>query len=185
MRLLAALLIVVALAVPVTWSGELAGVSFPDEVTVDDATLVLNGIGLRKKFVVKVYVAGLYLSKKTDDADAALGADGPKRVVMKFMTNKATKKKMDAAWRDGFEANSPEEFGALEKRVNTFAGFFGDMKDGDVIGMTIIPGQGTAVTYNGRDKGVIEGDDFSSALLKVWLGDHPPTDDLKTGMLGG
>ena len=27
--------------------------------------------------------------------------------------------------------------------------------------------------------------DFAAALLKVWLGDHPPADDLKAGMLGG
>jgi len=69
--------------------------------------------------------------------------------------------------------------------VKAFAGLFDDMKDGDVIEMTIIPGGGTSVLLNGEDKGVIEGDDFGASLLKVWLGDHPPTEDLKTGMLGG
>lgn len=185
MRHFSALLLVCILLVPSAWSGELAGVSLPDEVTVGDATLVLNGMGLRKKFVVKVYAAGLYLPSKTSDAGAAVQSDGAKKIVMHFLTNKATKKKMDAAWLEGFEANSPSEFGALEGRVKTFAGLFDDMKDGDVIEMTIIPGGGTSVLLNGKDKGVIEGDDFGAALLKVWLGDHPPTEDLKTGMLGG
>ena len=185
MRQISALFIVCALVVPAVWSGELADVQLPDQVTVGDATLDLNGIGLRKKMWVKVYVAGLYLPSKTADPGDAVSAKGAKKVVMHFLTNKATKKKMDAAWLEGFEANSPAEFGALKERVKTFAGFFGDMKDGDVIEMTIVPGDGTAVLFNGEDKGIIEGEDFGTALLKVWLGDHPPTDDLKNGMLGG
>ncbi len=48
-------------------------------------TLVLNGLGLRTKFVVKVYVAGLYLEQKSSDANAILKADAPKRLVMQFM----------------------------------------------------------------------------------------------------
>jgi hypothetical protein len=103
---------------------------------------------------------------------------------MKFLTNKATKKKMDAAWFEGFEANSPSAYASLEERVKKFADFFGDMKDGDVVEIDLVPGSGTSVTINGDPKGTIAGDDFETALLMVWLGDHPPTDDLKAGLLG-
>ena len=91
---------------------------------------------------------------------------------------------MDAAWVEGFEANSPESFATLEPRVDRFKGCFGDMKDGDVIVMTIVPGEGTHVTLNGAAEGTIEGDDFATALLRVWLGDSPPTAELKAGLLG-
>ncbi|MCK5377655.1 MAG: chalcone isomerase family protein [Acidobacteria bacterium] len=37
---------------------------------------------------------------------------------------------------------------------------------------------------NGELKGTIEGDDFAAALLRVWLGAKPPTEDFKEGMLG-
>jgi hypothetical protein len=104
---------------------------------------------------------------------------------MHFLTNRATKKKMDAAWQEGFEANSPETYSALKERVSRFIGFFGDMKVDDTIELTMVPGEGTAVTLNGGAKGTIEGDDFSAALLLVWLGEHPPTEELKAGMLGG
>ncbi len=66
--------------------------------------------------------------------------------------------------------------------MEQFADFFPDMKDGDVIVLTMVPGAGTTVVLNDDQKGVIEGDDFAEGLLKVWLGDHPPTDDLKVGM---
>jgi len=184
MHRLAVFLVVCALMVPTVWAGELAGVTMTDDVTVGDATLVLNGMGLRKKLWVKVYVAGLYLEKPTADASDAVAMTGPKRVVMHFLTDKAKKKKMDAAWIEGFEANSPANYDALKQRVETFADFFPDMKDGDVVELTMTPGAGTSVTLNGEQKGVVDGDDFAAALLKVWLGDHPPTDDLKSGMLG-
>ena len=177
-------LMVVALTAPVAWAGSLANVTMDDEVTVSGSTLRLNGMGLRKKLWVKAYVAGLYLEEATHDAAAAVNSAGKKRIVMHFLTNKATKKKMDAAWAEGFEANSPGEYKAIEGRVKTFMDYFGDMKVGDVIECTVLPGEGTLVTLNGEKKGTIEGDDFAPALLRVWLGSKPPAEELKNGLLG-
>jgi len=184
MRRIATLLVAFVLAVPVVWAGELAGVTMNDEITVGDATLKLNGMGLRKKMFVKVYVAGLYLEAPTASDAEVVSSPGVKRVVMHFLTNKATKKKMDSAWVEGFEANSPSEYDAIRDRVVEFTNLFGDMKVGDVIEVTVVPDTGTSVVLNGKEKGVIKGDDFGKALLKVWFGDHPPSDDLKAGMLG-
>ena len=185
MRRSAVLLVVFFLMVPAVWAGELADVKMADEITVGDATLQLNGMGLRKKMWVKVYVAGFYLEMPTEDAAEAVNAGGTKRVMMHFLTNKANKKKMDAAWVEGFEANSPSSFDSMADRVKEFADLFGDMKVGDVIELTMVPGNGTTASVNGETVGVIDGDDFATGLLKVWLGDHPPSEDLKSGMLGG
>jgi len=175
---------VVMIASSMVGAGELAKVTMPDQVTVSGKTLHLNGMGLRKKMMFKIYVAGLYLEQTSHDAAAIVNAAETKQVVMHFTTNKATKKRMDEAWVEGFEANSPETYAAVADRVKTFIGYFGDMKDGDVIELTMSPGEGTTVALNGEQKGVIEGDDFAKALLLVWLGDKPPTEDLKKGMLG-
>ena len=168
----------------VVGAGELASVTLPDQVTVAGKTLALNGMGVRKKLVVKVYVGGLYLEQPTADPAAILGSGSTKRVVMHFLTGMATKSKMDEAWLEGFKMNSPDSYPALADRVTTFIGFFGDMKDGDEIVLTVSPGAGTAVALNGEEKGTITGDDFGDALLRVWLGDHPPSEDLKAGLLG-
>jgi hypothetical protein len=185
MRLWVVVGLATLLALPVASAGELAGVELPDQVTVDGKALELNGMGVRKKLVIKVYVAGLYLESRSQDPAAIVGSDSIKRVVMHFTTDKATKKRMDEAWREGFEANSPDNYAGLADRVSTFMGFFGDMKDGDQIVLTVTPGSGTKVELNGETKGTIAGDDFGEALLRVWLGEHPPSDDLKTGLLGG
>jgi hypothetical protein len=184
MRRCAALALGLILAAPVVWGGELAGVTMSDTVNVGESELSLNGMGLRKKSIIKVYVAGLYVAETGLDAQKIVASKSPKRVVMHFLTGKATKKKMDAAWQEGFEANSPDSYGALEERVRRFVDFFGDMKKGDVIQLTIVPGSGTQVALNGEAKGTIDGDDFGRALLLVWLGDQPPSDGLKQGLLG-
>jgi len=184
MRRWMALGVMLLLGVTAAAAGELAGVNLPDQVTVGEKTLVLNGMGVRKKMVIKVYVAGLYLEERSGDPAAIVGSDSTKRVVMHFTTGMATKAKMDEAWREGFEANSPDSAPALADRIATFIGYFGDMKDGDEIVLTVLPGAGTTVALNGQEKGTISGDDFGKALLRVWLGDHPPSEDLKAGLLG-
>ncbi len=182
---LVATAMVAVLAAPGVRAGELAEVSMADRATVADQELQLNGMGLRKKLWVKVYVAGLYLAQPARTDAAALGAAGPKKMVMHFLTDKATKAKMDDAWLEGFEANSPDQWPAIEDRAVRFIGFFGDMKEGDIVEMMLVPGTGTTVALNGAVKGTIEGDDFQLALLRVWLGSTPPTEDLKAGLLGG
>lgn len=184
MRRVTVLALVMMVAVPLCWAGSLAGVDLDDKLTVAGKELQLNGIGLREKLWVDVYVGALYLESKATDAGRILSSEQTKMVVMHFLTDRATKKKMDGAWVEGFEANSPDNFSALRARIDTFIGYFGDMKTGDEIKMVMIPGQGTTVSLNDTEKGVIEGDDFAKALLLVWLGDSPPTEPLKQGMLG-
>lgn len=184
MRQFVVSLALIAMLVPLAGAESLADVTIPDQVTVGDATLHLNGMGLRKKLWIKVYVGGLYVAETSSDAATLTAAPGPKKMVMHFLTNKATKSKMDSAWDEGFEANNKSSYEVLRARVEQFKKFFGDMKDGDVVEMTIDPAAGTAVAINGTTKGTIDGDDFATALLKVWLGDTPPSEDFKQGLLG-
>lgn len=185
MRRVLVLLAVVALLASAVWAGELAGIKIPDQVTMDGATLHLNGMGIRKKLWIKVYVGALYLEHTTHSAEEAIATKQYRRIEMHFMTNKATKKRMDKAWWEGFEHNSPDKMRVLRGSVEQFVGFFGDMREGDVIAFTITPKGETKVELNGKLKGTLAGEDFAEALLKVWLGPEPPSDDLKEGMLGG
>ena len=59
---------------------EVAGVKLDETARLAgiDTPLVLNGAGVRSKFFVKVYVAGLYLQQKTSSAEAVLASSGGK-----------------------------------------------------------------------------------------------------------
>jgi hypothetical protein len=168
-----------------TAAGELQGVSLPDRITVDGKELVLNGMGLRKAYAVaKVYVAGLYLERKTASADEALASPAARRIVLHFVRN-VSRDQIVGAWNEGFEKNAGASLPAIRTRIETLDGLMSDLATGDVLAFTAIPGKGVVVDLRGRTMGTIEGDDFARALLSIWLGPSPPNAALKAGLLGG
>ncbi|VAW52892.1 FIG026291: Hypothetical periplasmic protein [hydrothermal vent metagenome] len=166
---------------------QLNDVTLPDSVTLDgtNVALQLNGMGYRTKFIFDIYVGALYTELKIKSRDAAQKLKGPKRVVMHMVYDKVEREKITNGWNEGFdENNGDEQLKQLQARLKTFNTFFPDLKKGDVLFFDFIPATGTRVTINGKVKGVIEGADFYSALLDVWLGKKPADDDLKEAMLG-
>jgi hypothetical protein len=161
----------------------LAGVTVPDTAEVAGTQLVLNGVGLRTKFFLKIYVGGLYLQQKTDNAEKVTADAGPDRILM-HMIYEVDKEHFTDAWLDGFKDNNPESFDALHDQVLQFIAYFGDSKKDDVITLDYIPGTGTQISWNGSFRGNIPGEDFHKALLRVFLGPKPPTEDLRDGLLG-
>ena len=166
---------------------QLDDVSLPDSITIEgtDTALMLNGMGYRTKFVFNVYVGALYTESKVKSNDELKALKGPKRVVMHIVYDEVSHDKMAAAWDEGFEDNNSEEqLKKLQSRLTTFIAYFPDLKAGAIVLLDYLPGKGTRVNINGDEKGLIEGEDFNSALLDVWLGEEPADDDLKDAMLG-
>ncbi len=163
---------------------ELAGVTLPDTITVGGATLKLNGMGVRKKLFIKVYVGGLYVAAPSHDAAAIIAADEPKEVVMHFLYSKVEKEKLTEAWREGFANNSAAQLPALQARLDQFCAWWPDMKSGGRAVITYMPGTGTTLVLNGKEAGVIPGKDFADAMFAVWLGAKPADSGLRAGMLG-
>ncbi|TVO71477.1 MAG: hypothetical protein FHK78_02475 [Sedimenticola selenatireducens] len=166
---------------------EIAKQTIPDQATLDgvEQSLVLNGAGIRYKFVFKIYIGALYLPEKSQDAEAIIASEGPKRILMHFLYDKVQKKDMDKAWKEGFADNLDKAMLVqLGQRMDDFSDLFTDTVEGDTIWLDNIPGSGTRVTINGAEKGLIPGDDFYPALIQIWIGKDPITTDLKKQMLG-
>lgn len=181
-RALAATLL--ALAASVGLAVVVAGVRMPDTETVDGKTLKLNGAGVRKKFLFKVYAAGLYLQTPSRDAAAVLSATEAKSMRLHILRS-LKGSKVSEAISEGFERNSKEQLPKLSTRLAKFKAMIPDVVEGDEIVMTWLPDKGTSVTVRGTDRGVIEGRDFADALFSVWLGPNPVQEDLKKALLGG
>jgi hypothetical protein len=179
-----ALSLALPLALSVALSaGEVAGVRMPDTATVEGKTVKLNGMGLRTKVMFKVYVAGLFLETTSHDAAAVIAADEVKRIELSILRKLAGSQITDAI-SEGFERNSKAQMPALKARLDKLKSFIPDVDKGDSIAMTYVPGKGTVVSVGTSEKGVIEGKDFSDALLSVWLGPNPAQEDLKKKLLG-
>ena len=168
-------------------AAEVSGVVLPETVTVGNGggRLLLNGAGVRKKLFVKVYVGALYLDEKARSPEEVLANKGPKRMAMHILYKEVVSGKLVRAWEEGFSANQGEaEMEALRDRLTMFNGLFPDVHSGDAIEINLLPGKGTVVSLNGAERGVVEGDDFSRAVLEVWLGESPADKGLKKALLG-
>ena len=166
-------------------AASLAGVTLPDTEQVGGTKLALNGLGLRTKFIVKVYVAGLYVEQKSSDPKVIIGADAPKRIVMQFL-HAASKNQMTDAFNESFSDNSPDARKTMKVEISRLLSTLEPVKVGDQMVFTYLPGTGTGTTFaiNGREKLTIAGPAFGSMLFSVWLGPKPPTAEVKKGMLG-
>lgn len=168
-------------------AAEISGVFLEERLqSANGETLVLNGAGLREKFWVDVYVGSLYLQRKTDDVAQILSTPGPWRVQLDFVYKEVARDKLLDGWREGFEKNqSTESLQRLRERIEQFYAFFDrDVLAKEQYAFEYIPGQGVAVSRNGEILGTIPGEDFRTALLEIWLGNHPADKKLKKGMLG-
>ena len=184
MRTLTAAIVCLLTALP-AGAATLAGVTLPDQASVGGKNLVLNGMGLRKKFVVKVYVGGLYLPQKQRDARNVLSIDQPRQMVMHFLYD-VSKEQMCDAWNEGLEANTPNAAEDVKIAFATLCGWMEDLPKGNRLVLAYVPGEGTAVEVNGKAKGTLPGKAVADAILATWIGPDPaPGKDFKKSVLGG
>jgi len=171
------------LSMSALYAATLAGITLPDTAQVGGKNLVLNGLGLRTKVIVKVYVAGLYVEQKSSDPNAIIKSDTPKQIVMKFM-HSASKSQMSDAFKESFHDNSPDAVKTMQPDIDRLLGALDPVNTGDQMVFTYVPGTGTTYSLNGKDKLTIAGPAFGQVLMSVWLGPKPPNADLKKGLLG-
>ena len=179
-----ALLALVALASTAARSAELGGVDLPDRQTLNGTELRLNGIALRTYSLLRVhiYVAGLYLEHPTHDPASILRSPEKKLVEVRFVhdVNAADARE---AWRDGFERNCLPPCHLAAPDVARFLAAVPAMRAGDR--STLAFGSGTLdFTINGQHLGTINDPVFAQAVLATFIGPDPPTERLKSGLLG-
>jgi hypothetical protein len=168
------------------FAGECAGITLPDAVSVDGKPLVLNGMGLREAtiFKVDVYVAALYVEHRSADAAALVTGEQLKQLRIHFVRDVSREdmlENMERALRAGAGAKYP----ALEARFNQLKSWMTALHSGDEFIITYRPNVGIDVLSGTRSLGPIAGKDYADAILRIWLGEHPPTPELKRGLLGG
>lgn len=186
---LATLLLACAAAVAWAQPLEVEGVKLEATSQVGAAKLQLNGAGLRTKVFFKVYVAGLYTPQKATSAAQLLAQTGARRVTITMLRN-VDAESFASALNDGLRDNHSEaQYAAMKPKIdalNANLKAVGEAKKGDVIHFEFVPEAGTQITVNGQARGsVIAGEDFFTAVLRIWLGDKPVDANLKKALIGG
>ena len=168
---LSALWVALVLVPLVAWGGETAG----------GRQLSLNGEAVMRKFIFDLYVVSLYLEQPTGDGQLALGTDRCKRIRLKLLRN-ASSAQMGGALKEGLKAGGADLRG-LDGRIETLLAAIPDLRAGDTLDITYVPGVGTTFS-RGEKQITLPGKDFSDALFSVWLGKDPKAAKVKAGLLG-
>src|SRR5438105_14276361 len=161
---------------------EREGVVAPPQIEVAGKPLQLLGMGLRKKLFFKVYLASLYVEAPADDAAQIVSSEQIKRVQMNMLRDLERGKIVEAV-QQGFERNSAAAMPGLQARLDQFLAAIPDLKEGQTIVITYLPGRGTLLKAGAGEEISVPGKDFADALFSVWLGRSPVDDELKNEMM--
>lgn len=166
---------------------DVAGVKYQESLSVGGKELVLNGAGVRTKFIIKVYTAGLYLQSKESTTEGVMKADGPRRIRLVMMRD-ISSEDFGSAFMSGLNNNVSNEdkskiFVQISKYGETFASING-LKKGDTLDTDYLPGVGSVSYLNGKKIGTTLPDViFYNSILRIWLGDKPADSALKAKLL--
>lgn len=164
---------------------EIAGMDFAESHELSKAELVLNGAGVRTKFFFKLYVGGLYLKQKSDDAEQIIQADEPMAIKLQIISSMITSEKMEKATREGFHKATDGNIAPIKSQIESFIAVFQEkIQPGDTYDLVYLPARGVDVYKNGTLHSSLAGLDFKQALFGIWLCDKPAQQSLKAAMLG-
>ena len=176
------ILIMTLVFTTVAWGLKIGGKVLPDKMKAGENELFLNGAGLRKKLIIKVYAGALYLKESCSDANAIIEADEPTAVKMHFIYKAVAPEKLIEAWNTGF---GKSDISNLREEIKIFNSYFTeDAKKNDIYDIIYIPEEGTSVYMNNEMKGTIPGLEFKKAVFSIWLGEETELPKLKKAMLG-
>lgn len=150
--------------------------------------LHLNGAGTRYRGPIKVYTAGLYLSRKTNSPDDVFATTEAKRLAVTMLRD------IDAHELGKLFIRSVEDnldrtaFSRVIPGLMRMSQIFTDNKKlaaGDNLTIDWVPGVGTVISVRGVAQGEpFREPEFYAALMRIWLGPVPADWQLKEKLLG-
>jgi len=162
------------------------GLDAPENIRIEDAELVRNGIGIRSAtrlfITADIYAAALYLVAPSSDADQVLDSTSPKQILIRYLYEIGGDD-MKRAWQFSFDKNCPEEdCSAYASAIERFLARVVGVAPGDVYTYRFFADR-SEIEYPSGESVTIPGGAFSRLLLATWIGKVPPSAELKAGLL--
>ena len=166
------------------YAESLAGITMPDTIVANTKTLQLNGMGLREKYWIDIYVAGLYLPEKMNSPEDIITQNIPKQIQIEFIYSSVPKTKMIEVLEENIQ-NNPQFSEETVASIRKCGTWMQDFTTGDVVSFDYIPDtQITTIYINGAQRGSVQSQEFMEAIFAMYVGKYPATQELKRGLLG-
>ena len=170
---------------PANAQTNVGGAILPNTVSFEGEKLILNGVGVREKFWMDMYVGALYLTSKSSDANVIVNSNNPVAIKLHIVSRLIDSSKMISAINEGFENSTNGNTEFISAEIETFISYFEEkINKNDVFDLVYIPFKGVLVYKNGTQKGILPGMDFKKTLFGIWLSEKPVDTKLKQAMLG-
>jgi hypothetical protein len=188
---------VVVIGTATAWADDDGEKSFPKRIRVEvpeedstegepnTITLVRNGVGLCEWgwFRIDLYRAALYLEEISRDPNEIIRSEQAKKLHLVF-SRSLSKEQSERAFVASFRANAKENLPRYQRRLDQLCSMMRDVRKGDSLTFTYLPGRGLESHFRGKSLGVIKGDDFARMFFKLYVGPIPPTQALRNGLIG-
>ncbi len=184
---IAAAAIVALLGFAPARAAEVEGVEVADSVKVGGARLELNGAGMRTVYIVKAYVAALYVPSRSPQPEVLLSQKGPRRLSLTMLADLSSEwvvQRFVASLRENcLEHELTKLAPRVERLIDTML-TLGQTRKGERIDIDFSAGA-TSVSVDGHPLGpAIPGEDLFTAILRIFVGERPIDAELKQAMLG-
>ena len=190
-RLLPTLALLALVAVPALAEDTLPSAAvtpYPSEqkVTVGDkpVNMVLTGAALRKKVFFSVYTIGSYVQEGAGvrDGDDLAAKDCPKQLYL-VLERDVKGTDMADALRSAIRANYEDpQFAAELTMLDDFMSRF-NIKKGDHVRLTHVPGKGLHADVEGKAQMLIQNPAFSKAVWDIYFGRNNLGDAIKKALV--
>lgn len=159
---------------------------------VQAQTLQLNGAGIRYQASAPMYSAELYLDQKVATPAQAMGSPGTKQLRV-VMLRDVKPTELGDLLASGMVSNaSDDELRKLIPVLFSLGEILGEHKQllaGDSFEITLQPDAATSINIQakarlGADRHVFAQPELFSLLLRMWLGERPADEGLKSALLG-
>ncbi|MCA9539953.1 MAG: chalcone isomerase family protein [Myxococcales bacterium] len=164
---------------------EVSGVHVPERVSIAGQTLLLNGAALLEAsiFKVDVYVAALYRLTKTRDARQVLGCAEPLYLDLRFMRD-IGRDRLVGRWREEVEERAGGEVARHEAAINAFFSALPEVREGDHLQFTWLPGSGLRIAYQERQRALLPVDAaFCALFFSGFVGPKCQYESMRTGLV--
>jgi len=158
---------------------------FPTFVEAKNQKLILNGSGVRNKYLIDLFTGGLYLKEKSKDADKIINANELMSIKIEVTSDVITASRLEKNMRSEFDRITKGKIAPYKERIELLVkAFKEDVQLGDTFDLVYDPLTGLSIYKNNKVHATVQGLDFKKMLFSIWLGNDPSDETLKKGMLG-